>query len=803
MTSAGSLLRLAIAIVVAASIISGQAAAAADGPDARRPRVPHPCQEPAAYPFCDVNLSNEDRVRDLVSRFTLEEKARLLVNMGSGSNITRLGLPAYEWWQEALHGVADSPGARFKGRVKSATSFPQPILTAASFNKELFNKIGQVISTEARAMHNENQAGLTFWAPNINIFRDPRWGRGQETPGEDPYLTSIYAEYFVRGMQEDDEYEGQNLRTSGKGPAQLKTSACCKHFTAYDIDQWYDVDRYDFDAKVTQQDLLDTYNPPFQSCIEDGKASSLMCSYNRVNGVPTCADYNLLTKLARGTWGFDGYIVSDCDAVQVMYANSRYAQTPEEAVAYALKAGMDLNCGDTASNFTVEAVHSGLLNTSDIDKALHNSFTVLYRLGYFDGDPLNDPKYGKLDHSNICSPEHQDLALEAALQGIVLLKNDQNTLPLSADKIRSLAVLGPNANDTVNTMLGNYAGPPCVYVTPYLGLAQYVPDASYHPGCDNGTTCEGRSDFIRGAAKVATWTDAVVVVVGLSQDQEREAFDRTSLRLPGQQEELITTVSRVAKGPVILVLMTGGPVDIGFIKDDPKIQSILWVGYPGQAGGQALAQVIFGDRNPGGKLPMSWYPESYTEVPMTDMHMRPDESTGYPGRTYRFYSGDVIYRFGEGMSYTTFSSSFVSAPSVVTASANSRQSCSQRQRDSPNIPCSSADNALVCNSMKIEIVVSVKNDGPVAGTNVVLLYHTSPTAGKDGSPLQKLVGFERLYLESMQEQKALFKVNLCRQLTEAQTDGTWSNLIEGVHTFSLGNSNDPKHEMKLIYEHPS
>lgn len=188
---------------------------------------------------------------------------------------------------------------------------------------------------------------------------------------------------------------------------------------------------------------------------------------------------------------------------------------------------------------------------------------------------------------------------------------------------------------------------------------------------------------------------------------------------------------------------------------------------------------------------------------MTDMHMRPDESTGYPGRTYRFYSGDVIYRFGEGMSYTTFSSSFVSAPSVVTASANSRQSCSQRQRDSPNIPCSSADNALVCNSMKIEIVVSVKNDGPVAGTNVVLLYHTSPTAGKDGSPLQKLVGFERLYLESMQEQKALFKVNLCRQLTEAQTDGTWSNLIEGVHTFSLGNSNDPKHEMKLIYEHPS
>ncbi|KAL2653705.1 hypothetical protein R1flu_021833 [Riccia fluitans] len=757
-----------VAVIVFVATTSSVSASAQEAALAEAPRskVPYPCldHQAEAYPFCDKRLPTEQRVRDLVSRLSLEEKEKLLVN--KNSEIKNLEFPASEWWGEGLHGVAYSPSVHFgTGPVKRATSFPRPILTAASFNKILFKKIAQVISTEARAMHNENQAGLTYWSPNINIFRDPRWGRGQETPGEDPYLTTIYAEYFVRGMQEDEDYEGRNPseKSSGKGPEKLKVSACCKHFTAYDIDQWYKVDRYDFDAQVTKQDLLDIYNPPFQSCVEKGKASSLMCSYNRVNSVPTCADYNFLTKLVRDTWGFDGYIVSGCDAVGVMYSNSKYAESPEQAVAYALKAGMDLNCGDTGSSYTVEAVRKGILNVSYVDTALHNSLTVLFRLGYFDGNPKDGPKYGKLDKNDVCTKEHQDLALEAAVQGIVLLKNDKDTLPLSPNKIRTLAVLGPNANDTILTMLGNYASRPCDYFTPYEALSSYVENAKYHPGCINRTSCDGED-----------WMDYIQ-----SNHQEREAFDRISLRLPGKQEELVKTVSRVAKGPVILVLMNGGPLDIKFAKYDPKIKSILWVGYPGQAGGKALAQIIFGEHNPG----------------------------SIPGRTYKFFTGEAIYKFGDGMSYTKFTHLFESAPTSLILSAKSKDFCSRLLEDGIPPPpksdiyiASESDPSPLSQSMKIEIVVSVKNEGAVFGTSIILLYHAAPTAGWFGKPIKQLVGFERVDLHSMEEQKIVFKVDVCRELSVAGVDGTWSVPDEGVHTFSLGNSYPIVHEMKITYE---
>ncbi|MQL96769.1 hypothetical protein Taro_029446 [Colocasia esculenta] len=284
------------------------------------------------YGFCNSRLSIEQRAQDVVSRLTLQEKISQLGNTAAG--VPRLGIPPYQWWSESLHGVSNSgPGVSFNGVLRSATSFPQVILTAASFNPRLWYLIGQAIGTEARAVYNVGEAkGLTFWSPNINIFRDPRWGRGQETPGEDPMTTSKYAVAYVRGLQ-GDTYQGGSLGTG------LKASACCKHFTAYDLDRWKGVTRYGFNAVVSAQDLEDTYQPPFRSCVVEGRASGIMCSYNRVNGVPTCADYNLLSRTARGSWGFYGYITSDCDAVQVMRDNHLYARTPEDAVADSLKAG--------------------------------------------------------------------------------------------------------------------------------------------------------------------------------------------------------------------------------------------------------------------------------------------------------------------------------------------------------------------------------------------------------------------------------------------------------------------------------
>ncbi|KAJ6685538.1 SUGAR HYDROLASE-RELATED [Salix purpurea] len=285
------------------------------------------------FPFCETTLPISQRARDLVSRLTLDEKISQLVN--SAPPIPRLGIPGYEWWSEALHGVANAgPGIHFNGNIKGATSFPQVILTAASFDAYQWYRIGQAIGKEARALYNAGQAtGMTFWAPNINIFRDPRWGRGQETPGEDPLVTGRYAASYVKGVQ-GDSFEG------GKIKGHLQASACCKHFTAYDLDNWKGMNRYVFDARVTMQDLADTYQPPFKNCVEQGRASGLMCAYNRVNGVPSCADFNLLSKTAREQWGFRGYITSDCDAVSIIYDDQGYARSPEDAVVDVLKAGM-------------------------------------------------------------------------------------------------------------------------------------------------------------------------------------------------------------------------------------------------------------------------------------------------------------------------------------------------------------------------------------------------------------------------------------------------------------------------------
>lgn len=714
-----------------------------------------------SFGFCNTSLGVDSRVADLVKRLTLQEKIGFLVN--SAGSVSRLGIPKYEWWSEALHGVSYvGPGTRFSNVVPAATSFPMVILTAATFNSSLFEAIGRVVSTEARAMYNVGLAGLTFWSPNINIFRDPRWGRGQETPGEDPLLSSKYGSGYVRGLQQRDDGD----------PNRLKVAACCKHYTAYDVDNWKGTSRLTFNAVVTKQDLDDTFQPPFKSCVIDGNVASVMCSYNQVNGKPTCADPDLLAGVIRGQWKLNGYIVSDCDSVDVFYNNQHYTKTPEEAAAKAILAGLDLDCGSFLGKHTQAAVTGGLLDGAAIDNAISNNFATLMRLGFFDGDPSKQ-LYGKLGPKDVCTPENQELARETARQGIVLLKNSPGCLPLSPTAIKSLAVIGPNANVT-KTMIGNYEGTPCKYTTPLQGLTASVA-TTYSPGCSNVACSAAQLD---DAKKIAAAADATVLVMGADQSIEAESRDRIDILLPGQQPLLVTEVAKASKGPVILVIMSGGGMDISFAKSDDKVTSILWVGYPGEAGGAAIADVIFGYYNPSGRLPMTWYPQSYVDkVPMTNMNMRPDPSNGYPGRTYRFYTGETVYSFGDGLSYSSFNHHLAQAPKLVLFPLEEGHICRSSR-------CKSLDVVEQhCQNLGFDIHLRVKNMGSISGSHTVFLFSTPPPI--HNSPQKHLLGFEKVFLTGQTETLVKFKVDVCKDLSVVDELGS-RKVALGQHVLHVG-----------------
>nr|AAP83934.1 auxin-induced beta-glucosidase [Oxybasis rubra] len=725
-----------------------------------------------ALRFCRVNLPIRARVQDLIGRLNLQEKVKLLVN--NAAPVPRLGISGYEWWSEALHGVSNvGPGTKFRGAFPAATSFPQVITTAASFNASLWEAIGQVVSDEARAMYNGGTAGLTYWSPNVNIFRDPRWGRGQETPGEDPTLASQYAASYVRGLQ--------GIYNKNR----LKVAACCKHYTAYDLDNWNAVDRFHFNAKVSKQDLEDTYNVPFKGCVQEGRVASVMCSYNQVNGKPTCADPDLLRNTIRGQWRLNGYIVSDCDSVGVLYDDQHYTRTPEEAAADTIKAGLDLDCGPFLAVHTEAAVKRGLLTEADVNQALTNTFTVQMRLGMFDGEAAAQP-FGHLGPKDVCSPAHQDLALQAARQGIVLLQNRGRSLPLSTARHRNIAVIGPNADATV-TMIGNYAGVACGYTSPLQGIARYAKTV-HQAGCI-GVACTSNQQF-GAATAAAAHADATVLVMGLDQSIEAEFRDRASVLLPGHQQELVSKVALASRGPTILVLMCGGPVDVTFAKNDPKISAILWVGYPGQAGGTAIADVLFGTTNPGGKLPNTWYPQSYVaKVPMTDLAMRANPSNGYPGRTYRFYKGPVVFPFGFGLSYTRFTQSLAHAPTkVMVPLAN--------QFTNSNITSFNKDALKVlhtnCDNIPLSLHIDVKNKGKVDGSHTILVFSTPPKGTKSSE--KQLIGFKRVHVFAGSKQRVRMNIHVCNHLSRADEFGV-RRIPIGEHTLHIGD--DHKHKLSL------
>uniref|UniRef100_A0A0D9UZZ9 Fibronectin type III-like domain-containing protein n=1 Tax=Leersia perrieri TaxID=77586 RepID=A0A0D9UZZ9_9ORYZ len=713
----------------------------------------------AAFRYCDASVPYAERVRDLVGRMTLEEKVSNLGDRAGGAS--RVGLPAYLWWGEALHGVSDvGPGGTWFGDVvPGATSFPLVINSAASFNESLWRAIGGVVSTEIRAMYNLGHAELTYWSPNINVVRDPRWGRASETPGEDPFVVGRYAVSFVRGMQDMDA--GGNADPFSRP---IKVSSCCKHYAAYDVDAWNGNDRLTFDARVQERDMVETFERPFEMCIRDGDASCVMCSYNRINGVPACADTRLLTETVRRGWQLHGYIVSDCDSVRVMVRDAKWLNyTGVEATAASMKAGLDLDCGmfwegvhDFFTTYGVDAVRQGKLKESDVDNALSNLYVTLMRLGFFDGIP----ELESLGAGDVCTEDHMELAADAARQGMVLLKNDGARLPLSSEKINSAALVGLlehiNATDV---MLGDYRGKPCRVVTPYDGIRKMVNSTSVL-ACDKKGACE------TAAATVKT-VDATIVVAGLNMSVERESNDREDLLLSWNQANWIKAVADASPTPIVLVIMSAGGVDVSFAQDNPKIGAIVWAGYPGQEGGTAIADVLFGKYNPGGRLPLTWYKNEYvSKIPMTSMALRPDAEHGYPGRTYKFYGGeDVLYPFGHGLSYTNFTYESDTTAAPVKIKVGDWEYCKQltykKGVTSPSPACPAVNVASHGCTEEVSFTVTVANTGGVDGAHVVTVY-TAPPGEVDGAPLKQLVAFRRVRVPAGAAVEAPFTLNVCK-----------------------------------------
>jgi len=812
--------------------------------------------------YLDPSQPVNVRVDDLISRMTLEEKASQLVNQARA--IPRLHVPAYDWWSEALHGVA---------RAGTATVFPEPIGLAATFDSPLIHQMAVVISTEARAKHNQAvragrrdiMEGLDFWSPNINIFRDPRWGRGQETYGEDPFLTGRMGVAFVTGMQGDD-------------PKYYRVIATPKHF---DVHSGPEPSRHSIDIKVSRHDMEDTYLPAFRAAVVEGKAESVMCAYNRVNGEPACANTFLLEDQLRGAWKFNGYVVSDCDAVADIFNGHHFTKSMAEAGAVSLKRGMDNECADFFTKATgnsdyvkfLDAVKQGLLTEKDIDVALKRTFTARFRLGMF--DPPSMVKYAQTPDSEIDSPAHRALALKIARESMVLLKND-GTLPLSGE-VKNIAVLGPLA-ESDSVLHGNYNGTASHPVTALEGIRKqfaaakvtYAPGMNFlrvenvipasalstpdgkpglkgeyfagqefarkpkvarvdktvdlqlfHPEPDAVTPPAGMKDFsvrwtgfltppesgtyrvgllgsrnrlwfegklvvddaelhdpnpmtatlqlekghrypvkieyqrggfgtkfvwmnviadpVADAVALAKQSDVAIAVVGITSQLEGEEMkvdvpgfkggDRTSINLPREEEDLLEALQQSGK-PVVVVLMNGSALAVNWANQHSN--AILDAWYSGEEGGTAIAQTLAGVNNPAGRLPVTFY---------TGIEQLPDfEDYAMKNRTYRYFTGQPLYPFGYGLSYSKFEYSNLKLSSSELHAGDS-----------------------------LEVSVDVKNTGSREGDEVAELYLTFPDT--PGAPLRALRGFKRVHLAAGETTHVEFTLDP-RALSMVNEEGT-------------------------------
>ena len=584
----------------------------------------------------EKNKEYEMRAGKLIQEMTLKEKVSQMVH--GAAAVERLGIKAYNWWNEALHGVA---------RAGTATIFPQAIGLAATFDEDLVEKIADAISTEGRAKFNVQQKygdtdiykGLTFWSPNVNIFRDPRWGRGHETFGEDPYLTSRLGVRFIEGIQGHDENY-------------LKAAACAKHFAVHSGPESL---RHQFDAVVSKQDLYETYLPAFKACVQEGKVEAIMGAYNRTNGEPCCGSRTLLTDILRKKWGFKGHVVSDCWAIRDFHEGHKVTEDALHSVALAVNNGCDLNCGDLFV-YVEEAVETGLIPMERVDEALKHLFTTRMKLGMFEErgkTPFDDIPYTVVD-----SKEMRELNLTAAEKCMVLLKNQDGLLPLDKKKIRTLGIIGPNA-DNRRALVGNYEGTASHYVTVSEGIREYLGDdvrVLYSEGCHlhlgSVSALSKGQDRNSEVEAVCAESDVIVMCLGLDAGLEGEegdtgnqyaSGDKPDLNLPGRQEEILKLAYDSGK-PVILVLLSGSALAINWA--DEHIPAIIQGWYPGAEGGRALAKILFGDVNPEGHLPITFYRSADHLPAFTDYSMK--------GRTYRYMTEEALYPFGYGLSYTTY-----------------------------------------------------------------------------------------------------------------------------------------------------
>lgn len=578
------------------------------------------------YAFQNSSLPIEQRVNNLIEQLTIDEKISLLLYNSPG--VKRLNIPAYNWWNEALHGVA---------RAGRATVFPQAIGLAASFDDSLVYKIANAISDEARAKYNaalknnnrSQYLGLTFWSPNINIFRDPRWGRGHETYGEDPYLTGHIGTAYVQGLQ-------------GNNKKYYKTVACAKHFAVHSGPEPL---RHQFNAVVSNNDLRNTYLPAFKQLVMNAKVGGIMCAYNRTDSVPCCGSKFLLQDILRNEWGFKGYVVTDCWALDDIFRYHKFVKTPEEAAAMAIKNGINVECGNTLNDLQL-ALKKGLVTESDINTALKINAEILFKLGWF--DPKGKNPYDKIPASVINNNAHRLLAKEAAIKSMVLLSNKNHTLPLSVN-LKNILVTGPNADET-NVLLANYNGISGNMTTILEGITNTVSPSTiilHNKGCDLTDTTKQDFHWMINDA------DAVIAVLGLSpllEGENGDAYlseaggDKKDISFPYAQLKYLKALKAKTNKPLIVVLTAGSAIELGEVEEIADAVLLAW--YPGEQGGNAVADILFGKANPGGRLPITFY-KSTNDLPAFDNY-------DMTGRTYRFFTGETLHPFGYGLSYSKF-----------------------------------------------------------------------------------------------------------------------------------------------------
>lgn len=674
------------------------------------------------------------RVNDLLNQLTLPEKVSLLGYRSK--EVERLGIPAYNWWNEALHGVA---------RAGVATVFPQAIGMAATFNDGLLHQAANVISTEARAKYNLSIAqgrrlqymGLTFWSPNINIFRDPRWGRGQETYGEDPYLTAQMGTAFIKGLQgNDNKY--------------LKTSACAKHFAVHSGPE---EGRHTFNAIVDEKDLRETYLYAFKALVDAG-VESVMCGYNRVNDQPCCTGNILLQNILRNEWKFKGHVVTDCGALDDIFMRHKVMSSGVEVAAAAIKAGVNLDCSSILQNDVIKAIEQKLLTEKEVDSALAGILRTQFKLGFYDAATANP--FNNYGADSVANAWHANLARTMAQQSMVLLKNDKQLLPIDKKKYPAIMVLGSNSA-SMDALLGNYHGVSNRAVSFLEGITNAVDAGTrveYDLGCDYTDTVHFGGIWAAGNA------DITVAVIGLTpvyEGEEGDAFlaakggDKPNMSLPAAHIAFLKALRKDNKKPIIAVITAGSAVDISAI--EPYADAIILAWYPGEQGGNALADILFGRVSPAGRLPVTFY-QSFADVPAYDNYaMR--------GRTYRYFTGKVQYPFGYGLSYTSFSYEWQKMPGSIRTIKDS-----------------------------ISFSIKVKNTGSMDGDEVVQVYVEYPSI--DRMPVKELKAFKRVHVTAGGETVVQISIPAADLQKWDLATRSWK-LYPGSYTlFAGGNSADKK-----------